>query len=354
MRAARLFGTEDMRVVDVERPQPGRGEVVVRIAYTGICGTDIEIYTGRMPFIKLGLIPLPQTLGHEWSGIIDEVGEGVTEFAPGDRVTGDVTISCRMCEYCKQGRYNICPNRRSVGIIRKDGAFAEYLVMPTVHVYKLPDGLSLEEAALTEPTSCAVHAVRRMGIDPGDRIVVVGDGTLGLMALQAARAAGAARLMMIGSHDFKLALARQLGALATINRHRDDVIQAPLDFFGGKVDGVMEASGNVAAIGSALRLLRPGGRMVVISIYHEPVPSFDLASVTTNEIVITGTLAGPQVFPGLLRLMAEGTIRTAPLITHRLSIEEVPEAFSNIAARWQPCIKMVVVQNEASQASART
>ncbi|MDR7427255.1 MAG: alcohol dehydrogenase catalytic domain-containing protein [Armatimonadota bacterium] len=344
MRAARLFATRDMRVVEVERPRPGRGEVVVRIAYTGICGTDIEIYTGRMPFIALGLIPLPQTLGHEWSGIVQEVGEGVTEFAPGDRVTGDVTISCRVCEFCKAGRYNICPNRRSVGVIRKDGALAEYLVMPAHHVYRIPDGLSLEEAALAEPASCAVHAVRRLGVQPGDRIVVVGDGTLGLLALQAARAAGAGRVVMIGSHDEKLALAQELGAHATVNRHRQDVVQAPLDLCGGKVEGVIEASGNTAAVAPALRLLRPGGRMVVISIYHEPVPALDLAAVTSNEITITGTLAGPNIFPGLLRLMAEGAIRTRPLITHRLPLDEVPEAFKRIEMRSEPYVKMLVFQ----------
>jgi L-iditol 2-dehydrogenase len=345
MRAARLFDTRDMRVVDVDRPHAGRGEVVVRIACTGICGTDIEIYTGRMPFIKLGWIPLPQTLGHEWAGVIDEVGEDVAEFAPGDRVTGDVTISCRVCDYCKQGRYNICPRRRSVGIIRKDGAFAEYLVMPIHHVYRLPETLSLEEAALTEPTSCAVHGVRRMGVEPGDRVVVVGDGTIGLLALQAARAAGAAKVVMIGSHDSKLAIARELGAHATVNRHRDDVRQAPLDLLGDKADGVVEASGNASAFEPALRLLRPGGRMLIISLYHEPVPPFDMAFVTANEIVVSGTLAGPNVFPGQLRLMAEGVIRAAPLITHRLSLEQVPTAFQTIADRVEPSVKMMVMQD---------
>jgi len=349
MRAARLFATRDVRVVEVERPHPGRGEVVVRIAFTGICGTDIEIYTGRMPFIAMGLIPLPQTLGHEWSGVIAEVGEGVTEFTPGDRVTGDVTISCRVCEFCKAGRYNICPHRRSVGIIRKDGALAEYLVMPAHHVYRVPDGLSLEEAALTEPASCAVNAVRRLGVQPGDRIAVVGDGTLGLLALQAARAAGAGMVVMIGSHDEKLAVAQELGAHAVVNRHRDDVVQAPLQAFGGKIEGVIEASGNAAAVGPALQLLRPGGRMVVISIYHEPVPALDLAALTSNEITITGTLAGPNVFPGLLRLMAEGRIRTRPLITHRLPLAGVPDAFKAIEGRVEPYIKMVVAQEATSR-----
>ncbi|MDR7486862.1 MAG: alcohol dehydrogenase catalytic domain-containing protein [Armatimonadota bacterium] len=348
MKAARLYDIRDMRVVDVERPRPGPGEVVVRIAYTGICGTDIEIYTGRMPFIKLGWIPLPQTLGHEWSGVVDEVGPGVTDFAPGDRVTGDVTISCRVCEYCKAGRYNICPNRRSVGIIRKDGAFAEYLVMPTYHVYRLPPGLSLEAAALTEPTGCAVHAARTLQVEPGDRIVVVGDGTIGLLALQAARALGAAQVMLVGSHDEKLTLARELGAFATANRRRDDIVERVAAAFGGKVDGVIEASGNVQAVGPALRLLRPGGRMVVVSLYHEAVPDVDLAFVTANEIVLRGILAGPNVFPGTLRLMAAGAIRTVPLISHRLPLEGVPQAFGTIEARKEPYVKMVVVQNGAA------
>lgn len=343
MKAARLYGTRDMRVTEVDRPQAGRDEVVIRIAYAGICGTDIEIYTGRMPFIKLGLIPLPQTLGHEWAGVIDEVGEGVTEFRPGDRVTGDVTISCRVCPWCKAGRYNICPNRRSVGVIRKDGAFAEYLVMPAYHVYHVPDHVSLEEAALTEPASCAVHAVRRLGIEPGDRVAVVGDGTLGLLALQAARAAGAGRVVVIGSHDEKLAVARQLGAHATVNRHRDNTVQAPLDLFDGKIEGVIEASGNTAALGPALKLLRPGGRIVVISLYHEPVPDVDMAAMVANEVTLTGTLAGPTVFPGLLRLMATGTITTGPLITHRLPLPGIPEAFRSIEARSDLSIKKMVV-----------
>ncbi len=162
MKAARIFGARDVRYVDIDRPRIGPNDVLIKVKAVGICGTDLEIFRGTMPFLSMGLAKFPLTPGHEWSGIVEEVGVEVKRLKTGQRVTGDVSIGCGKCSYCLRGRYNLCLDKQEVGICRgKEGAYADYLSMPQQYTYPLPKKMSYEEGALVDPTATAVNAVVR-------------------------------------------------------------------------------------------------------------------------------------------------------------------------------------------------
>jgi len=329
MKAAVLEGKLSVRYKDVPKPAPGPGEVLARVKAAGVCGTDMELFRGTMPFFETGLSRYPLIPGHEWSGIVEEVGEGVATLLPGDRVTGDVSIGCGRCVNCKSGLYNLCDHRQEVGISGgKDGAFAEFVKMPAPFLYKVPDGVSFDEAALAEPAATAVKAFRKTPLKLGDTALVVGDGPIGLLGVQAARCAGAGRLIAAGQQAWKLQLAAEFGADRVVNVNEEDLCSAVLaETNGRRIDYLLEASGSVAAIREAASLVRSGGTMNVVGIYEAPVPNYDMADLVLRDITLVGSVASPNAYEGTLRLLGAGRIRTAPCISHRFPLAEVARAF---------------------------
>jgi threonine dehydrogenase-like Zn-dependent dehydrogenase len=262
-------------------------------------------------------------------------------------VTGDTAIGCGACEYCLAGHYNLCPTRQTVGILRKDGAFAEQLVMPERHLYRLPDDIGLVEASLTEPTAVAVHAVRRLDPVVGQRCVVFGDGALGLLCLQVVRNAGATGLVMVGSHEHKLVLAQELGAQHTINYRQEGYLDQIRSWTGG--DGpelIIEASGSPKAIQDAVHLGRPGARIVNISFCGVREIPVDMDIVVAKEISILGSIANPNAFPAALRLIAEGRVQVRPLISHHFDLEQAEQAFDQIEHKEIPYLRVVLGQGK--------
>lgn len=343
MRAVRIHGPQDIRVDQVEDPTYGPQEVLIDIHGAAICKTDMEIFAGTFPHLRTGLLQLPRIPGHEWSGTVVEVGSQVDKFKPGDRVTGDTAIGCGHCSYCLAGHYNLCPNRQTVGILRKEGAFAEKLVMPQRHVYLLPEEVSLDQAMLTEPAAVAIHAVRRLEPQVGQRCVVFGDGALGLLCLQVVRNAGATDLVMIGSHPHKLSIARDLGASYVIDHKRENFREQVRKWSGGEgPDLIVEASGNPTAIQDAVSLARPGGKIVDISFTGVEQIPLDMDMLVAREISIIGSIANPNAFPAALRLMAEGRLKVDPLISHRFDLDQAPAAFAQIEARQIPYLRVVL------------
>jgi 2-desacetyl-2-hydroxyethyl bacteriochlorophyllide A dehydrogenase len=327
MKAAKLFGPRDIRYVDVDRPVPGRGGILIRVKAVGLCGTDLEVYNGTMPYLAMGWAKYPMILGHEWSGIVEEVGEGVSIIKKGDRVTGDVSIGCGKCAYCLRGFYNLCLERTEVGLCRgKDGAYAEFLTMPERHCYRLPEGVSFEEGAVVEATATVVKAINKTGIALGDITVVQGDGPIGLLALQAAQAAGSAIVILAGTFPEKLRLGRTLGADVTVNVKEEnlrDVVGKFTDGIGADV--VLEACGKAEAVVQATEAVRAGGKICLIGVYETPVSSFNASIVVTQDINLYGSIASPNAFIPTLRLMKSGKIKTAPLISHRLPLSKIAE-----------------------------
>ena len=344
MKAARFMGVEQIQVGEIPTPVPKDNEVLAKIAYAGYCGTDMDLLDGSMVHIKNGFTTYPLVPGHEWAGTVVAVGKNVTKFAVGDHITSDVSLGCGSCDYCHHGRYNLCPDREVVGSYRnRQGAFAEYIAVPEHHTYKIPEGVSLEEAALAEPAATAAYAVRRTNIQMGDTVLVIGDGPIGQLAAQLARLSGASRVIVAGSWDEKLAIAKECGADETINYHREDVADAAIALTGGVgPDRIIESSGNQKALAQALRALKPGGTLCLISWYQDAQIPLPVNGMIVKDCNIVCSLASPNSFLPVLTYMATGKLKVKPLITHIKPLEELADVVKMIRDKKEMRIKILL------------
>lgn len=328
MKAARLVAPNTIEYTTVPEPSCGDDDVMIQVRRVGICGTDVEMFHGTMAYFKMGWTCYPITLGHEWSGVVVDRGRNVTDLAVGDRVTGDVTLGCHRCDNCKRGLYNLCFVKAEVGLCRgKDGAFAEYLTMPAVHVYKVPDAMSFEEAAFVEPAATVVKAIRKAQFEPGAICVILGDGPIGLLALQAADACGAGKVILTGTIDEKLDLGRRVGADLTVNVRTQDLktaIDEATDGVGA--DFVMEASGSVLAVQQAVEITRMGGTISVVGLHETPVPNLDMGNIVVRDLNLITSIASPNAFKQTIRLMEKRKIDARPLISHEFGLSEAARA----------------------------
>jgi L-iditol 2-dehydrogenase len=322
MKTARGEGNVALREIDV--PEPGPGQVLLAVRAAGICGTDLHIYHDEFPTRP------PVVLGHELAGEVAAVGEGVTRATPGDRVTTETYFHlCGTCRFCRGGQPNLCPERRSIGS-GVNGGFAPYVVTPERNVHVLPDGLSFQEAALTEPLACVVHgALELPKVTAGDVAVVAGPGAIGLLTLQAARAAGASVIVLgTGVDHRRLDLARELGATAVVDVSEADPAPIVQGMTGGwGADIVFECSGAGPAALGLLAQARRGGQYGQIGLFGKPV-AWDLDQVCLKELRVTGSNASvPSAWRTALRLLGEGRVRTAPLISDVFPLAGWEEAF---------------------------
>ena len=322
MRALQLVAPSELAVVDLPQPQPGPGEVRLRVKACGICGSDLHGMDGssgrRIP---------PLVMGHEASGIVDAVGEGVSAWQAGDRVTFDSTVWCGECGYCREGRVNLCDSRQVVGVacaeFRRDGAFAEYVTVPQRILHRLPDRLSFEEAAFAEPVGVALHAVRRAGQMSGTTVLVVGAGLIGLLIVQALKRAGAAKVLAVDLDEGRLTLARELGA--------DETAIGGPDLAPFEVDVAMEVVGAAPTVDFAIRSVRKGGRVVLVGNLAPNVP-LPLQVVVTRELDVLGSCAIAGEYPEALEAIASGSIRVRPLISAAVDLENGIDAFAKAKA----------------------
>lgn len=345
MKAVRFSGPEKIEYTDVPKPQINDTEVLVRVKAAGICGTDLELLTGDMPHIKNGFTTYPLIPGHEWAGQIEEVGSQVQGFGVGDRVTGDVSLGCGNCEMCKTGRYNLCPNRVVVGSYRnKDGAFAEYIKMPYRNLFKLPETISYEEAALAEPAATAAYGIMRAKIGFGDTVLAIGDGPIGQLAMQCAKIAGASKVIAVGSWDEKLDIARQLAADVVLHYKRDDIVAQVLEYTDGEgADVILETSGNMIAFNQSIKAVKPGGKIVLYSFYSRVEFPATINNFIVKDADLIGILASPNAFGPVLSLMESGRIHVKPLITHRYPMEQISEAIAMIRNKQECRIKVLLM-----------
>ena len=302
MKALHFDG--ELRLGEFPRPEPREGEALIRVLVAGICNTDIEITRGYFQFRGI--------LGHEFVGQVVEA-PGAPEWI-GRRVVGEINLGCGECQYCRRGLRRHCPNRTVLGILGKDGCLAEYVTLPVENLWSVPEHLPDEVAVFTEPLAASLEILECTQVRPSDRVLVVGDGKLGLLVVQVLRLAGC-ELAVIGRHRNKLALARDFGA---------DVLPtdaAPRAEF----DVVVEASGAPGGWETAIGAVRPRGTVVLKSTYAE-VPRIDLAPVVVNEVKIVGSRCGP--FDAALRLLDGGLVRTTELVSETLLLEEGVKAFS--------------------------
>ncbi|GAB4404191.1 MAG: (R,R)-butanediol dehydrogenase [Anaerolineales bacterium] len=324
MRAALLYGPRDIRVEEVPKPEPGPGEVVIRVRATGICGSDLHTYTGDRT------VEYPQILGHEFAGDVVAVGEGVSGIAPGDRVTAEPNFSCGECLYCREGLVNLCVNRLGMAI-NWPGTLAEYAKVPARFVWRIPDTMSYRQGALVEPLMVGVHAVRRGRVRVGDTVAVMGCGAIGLLTVAAAKVAGA-RVFAVDIVPEKLEMARRLGAEAAFNGRDPDIVSQirALTPAGQGPMVVFETAGVAATVQQALDLVRSGGRVVLVGLSTRPAQVVPM-SVARREVEILGSFiyyAGE--FEVGIRLIADGVVDAEAIVGLAVGLDETEAAFKAV------------------------
>ena len=342
MKALRFHGVGELRLEDVPEPQPGRGEVLVEVQAVGICRTDLEIVDGAHPGYAGGDAHTPIALGHEWSGIVRELGEGAAGPAVGMLVTGETGIGCGVCDLCRDGQHNACPRRMETGIINRDGAMRELHVHPA-HLTYACGGLSADEAALVEPATVGVYACKRADVRPGDRVIVLGGGPIGQMAAQAARAFGADEVCLATRSEQKRQIAQELGADAVFDASAGEFTETLRDHTHGDLFHVIiEASGSIQSIHDAIELARPRGRIVILGVFDKPLVH-ELGILVEKELSLLATVGSPGVWPLAISLMERGKIRAAPLISGRFPLADYQEAFATVRRGGPNIIKCLLL-----------
>lgn len=344
MKAFRIHGDSDMRLEDIPRPLIRDDEVLIRVAATGICSTDIELYDGSMPYFEQGLSTRPMTAGHEWSGYVAMKGANVKGFEIDDLVVGDISIGCGKCSNCLKGMYHLCDDRTEIGVIKYDGAFAQYLKTEAKNLYKVPGNLSPSEAAMVETTATVTHAVQKTGIQPGDTVVVYGDGAIGLINAQVANACGAGKVFVVGLKELHREKLNDWG-ITLINSAEADVNEELMRQAGGLADVVFEDTGNPSAFSEAVKAVKPGGKVCAVSITGAPSIPVDMDYIVTREITVIGVLASPNAFIPALNLIASGKVDVEGCISHSYPFEDTLEAFDFVKnCKDEGRIKVVVTQ----------
>ncbi len=342
MKALLLSSYKHLEVTEMERPIAGPGELLIAVRACGICGSDVHGYDGstgrRLP---------PIVMGHEAAGVVAALGDGVSGFVLGDRVTFDSTVYCGYCYFCTRGQINLCDHREVIGVstplFRRMGAFAEYVTVPARIAYHLPAEMPFSHAALIEAVSVAVHAVSLTPIELDDTVVVVGAGMIGLLTLQAARLAGAGRIIVMDLDDERLRLAKRMGADLVVNgRDSKTAIECVLGSTSGRgADIALECVGASATVKLCLDSVRKSGAVTLVG-NVSPVVDFDLQSCVTRQIRVQGSCASSGEYPRCISLMARGAIRVAELLSACAPLDEGPQWFERLYARESGILKVVL------------
>ncbi|EHL78201.1 zinc-binding dehydrogenase [Bacillus smithii] len=321
------LGPGNLEVAEVEEPQVGKDQVKILVKYSGICGTDIHTFQGHYK------VSAPVILGHEFSGEVVEVGENVTEFQPGDRVTSETTFYiCGKCKYCQSGDYNLCSSRKGLGT-QQNGSFTKYVIARKESVHRLPEHVDYLSAAMTEPLACAHHAVSKSAIKKGDVVVVLGPGPIGLLTAQIAKTYGTTVVITGLSNDkIRLEKAKELGIDYAVNIQEEDInalVQSLTDGYGADI--VLECTGAVPAVNTGLDLLKKKGQFVQVGIFKNPEIPIDSEKIIQKELTFIGSRSQkPSDWEPSLALMNEKLVNAKALVTHQFDITQWDEAYKVI------------------------
>lgn len=325
MKASRFLGNKTFAVADLPTPHAGPGELVLRNQVCGVCGTDVHIYHGEPGSADVNP---PVVLGHEYSGEVVEVGEGVTGFAVGDHVTVDPNIYCGHCAYCQNGKKQLCPSMEAIGVTR-DGGFAQYSRIPASQAFKLEPTVPWEAAAMAEPLACCLHGIDLAGIQVGDKVCVVGGGAIGLLMVQLAKLSGASQIVLSEPNEKRRQVGLQVGANAALDPTRPDAQEAFAQVLGGGANVVIECVGNVPAVKSAFQFAGKGATVLLFSVPKVDA-TFDLPlfDVYKKELTIKGSFVNPDTHARAVALINSGKVDFDPIITHRFTLDQLPEAIA--------------------------
>lgn len=324
MKAALFQKPHDLVVVQKTLRNLKSGEVLVKVSACGVCGTDLHIVEGSSRSSP------PVVLGHEYVGVIEDVGKDIGAFSVGDRVAVDPNISCGTCYYCRRGEVHLCDHLQALGV-DIDGGMAEFSIVPSAQLYRLPKAMPLEKAALIEPLSCAVHGIDRANIHPGDTVVILGGGTVGLLLLQLARISGASYVLVIEPIKWKRDIAAHIGADRVIDPKDANVVEAVRESTGVGADVVIECVGRPETVAMSLELARRGGTVELFGVCPLGVKvPFEPNSVYFKELTIVGSYVNPHTFDRAIALLEKDKIHIEHFVIQKFSLDKVHEALKSL------------------------
>ncbi len=322
---------------EVPIPQLKAGEVLVKIMEIGICGSDIHVYHGKHPFTSY-----PVTQGHEVSGLIEKLGEGVTGLTIGQKVTIQPQVVCGQCYPCRHGKYNLCESLKVMGF-QTTGVASHYFAVDAKKVTPLPETMSLEEGAMIEPLAVAVHAVRRMGDMTGKDVCVLGAGPIGILVAQAAKGMGAARVMITDISEVRLQKAAECGIDFCINTKETNFGEALLQSFGpDKADVIYDCAGNDITMGQAIQYARKGSTIILVAVFAG-MAKVDLAVLNDHELDLnTSMMYRSEDYEKAIELADSGKVQLKPLISQRFPFQKYLEAYKYIDENRETTMKVLI------------
>lgn len=338
MKAAVCVEPRRIEMQEVDVPEPGPGEVLVRIKSTGLCGSDVDGYLNRHP-----MIGYPIVLGHECSGVIAELGAEVNNVAAGDEVIVEPFFICGKCPDCLTGNYSFCRDLQIIGH-QIPGSMADYMVAQAMFVHPKPSNLSWEEAAVAEPVTGALHAVKRCGVGIGDLVAIIGCGTIGVMAMQHSVNAGA-EVIISDLSPSKLQVAERLGAHHTVHASSEDIHDRVMEITGGRgADIVIEAVGEPSTLADTIPLCRKGGTIMLIGWSGNATDPYNLTDLTLRELTVMGTMGFCWDHRTSLALLERGAVKVAPIISHRIPLANVEEGINLLHSGGPDVWKIAIMQ----------
>lgn len=325
-------------------PVPGKGEILIKVLRVGVCGSDWTIYNGKHPYVTF-----PVVMGHEFAGLVEMPGEGVEGMKAGTRVTVIPHLACGECEACKAGKYNFCEKLRCTGA-EADGAHVQYIVMPAEMVIPIPGDMSLDDAAMVEPACVAYHGAKRGGIEPGDKVLVIGAGPIGIFCMQCCKVLGAGEVYIADMDETRLELALKLGADGTINV-LEEALEHGLARLAGsakKIDVFYDCVGERGKVlDEILKMARRGTSVVVVGVLQNNYDIPHLPDFVQHELRLSGTtMYVPEDYREMISLMAEGRIRTEGMLTHYFKLDEVEKIFTMMEKRQEKFFKIMITVND--------
>ncbi|MBI9105273.1 MAG: alcohol dehydrogenase catalytic domain-containing protein [Spirochaetales bacterium] len=350
MKAAVWHGYKDLRISEVPAPKAKPGHVVIKVAWAGICGTDRHEYTGPnfIPVTKPHRLTgklAPLTIGHEFSGTISELGEGVTGWNVSDRVTANGTLCCGKCEMCLSGRYNVCEKLGFLGV-NLDGAFADYVEVEAARLFTIPENVTLRQAIIAEPVACGIHSTRLLGDITDEDVVIVGPGIIGIGCFLAAKLAGAAKIMVAGVGEDRKALVESYGG-SYIDVMKTDLKEAVAKWSDGKNAGVVyECVGSQRTLDSCISVMKPGAKLMVMGVFEKP-PTFPMNDFQEGERRMYSSQAHLDEIGVALDYFSKGDINADELITREVTLDTlVVDGFEELIKNGPKHIKIAIKIND--------
>lgn len=330
MKSARYYGIQDVRFEETRKPECGKNEALIKVAYAGICGSDLHIYNKGM-FIQ----NIPETMGHEFVGVIEQIGENVSEFAPGDAVIANPMVPCMKCPSCKAGSFNTCEELGFIGEVRQ-GCFAQYIAMDQETLIKVREGADLKSIALSEPLAVALNICERAQFQPDDHVALIGVGPIGLLTILAAKSIyGVKNIAAVDVSEVRLSLAEKVGANETYRELPD----------GLKFDKVIDAAGQPITLNTAIAHTRENGHLYVVSIFEKEF-HFDINALVASQITLVGcNVYTRKNLETAVAAIADNKIDVTPLISRIFDVTECAQAFELLNSRDKSVAKILFKLN---------